>query len=131
MTQPSSVWSDRTLVALANLSGPAEPTPVDVLEEVAIRFAAGFAPTDREYVGTTGSPRWHLAVQDALNELRAAGLVVDQVPLRLTETGRAAADAARQALDAGSQDDVQNDVPSDDGQTDGQDDDRVDEEARQ
>jgi serine protease AprX len=95
------MWSDRTLVALANLSArPALSVP-DVLEEVAIRFAHQFAPADRDYTGASDKPRWHRAVIDAVAALQADGLVAKDGALALTEPGRRSAEAARARLDAG------------------------------
>jgi subtilisin family serine protease len=94
------MWSDRTLVALANLSAhPALSVP-DVMEEVAIRFAHQFAPADRDYTGASDKPSWHGEVIDAVVVLQEAGLVAKDGPLALTESGQAAADAARRRLDA-------------------------------
>jgi subtilisin family serine protease len=100
MTTPTSTWSDRTLVALANLSDRDDVGVIEVLEEVAIRFAHRFAPADRDYEGTTQYPRWHGAVRDAIALLRADGLVAPQDALTLTQAGRVAAEAARGRLDA-------------------------------
>jgi subtilisin family serine protease len=99
MTAPdATVWRDRTLVALAGL--PAEPPPTEtaLLEEVAVRFADRFVPTDREYAVTDDSPRWQGHVRAALAELRAAGLARDDGVLAPTAEGRRQASTAERAL---------------------------------
>jgi serine protease AprX len=98
-SQPS-LWTDRTLVALANLSDRPDLSILDVLEEVAVRFAHRFAPADRDYAGASEKPRWHHDVTLAVEALQADGLVAKDGALALTETGRTAADAARARLDA-------------------------------
>ena len=99
MTTQSSVWSDRTLVALANLPAGSDLSVPDVLEEVAIQFADRFAPADRDY-GGSDKPRWHHRVTDALTALQADGLVAKEDGLKLTPDGQRSANAARTRLDS-------------------------------
>ena len=99
MTTQSSVWSDRTLVALANLPAGSDLSVPDVLEEVAIQFADRFAPADRDY-GGSDKPRWHHRVTEALTALQADGLVAKDDGLKLTPDGQGSADAAHTRLDA-------------------------------
>src|SRR5690349_9223862 len=63
------VWADRVLVAVAGLPGGAAATDEQVLEEVAVRFADRFGPTDREFADLAGRPRWHDEVIGALAAL--------------------------------------------------------------
>jgi serine protease AprX len=99
LTTQSSVWSDRTLVALANLPAGSDLSVPDVLEEVAIQFADRFAPADRDY-GGSDKPRWHHRVTEALTALQADGLVAKDDGLKLTPDGQGSADAAHTRLDA-------------------------------
>jgi serine protease AprX len=94
----AAVWRARTLVALADLPGPADE--VAVVEAVALRFADLFAPADRDYPLRSETPRWHGAVRAALAGLRAEELVRDG---RLTAAGRRAVDAARAATGEGAE----------------------------
>ena len=97
--EAESVWRDRTLVALHDLRTD-PPTELAVVEEVALHFADGFAPADRDYAVRSTSPRWHARVHDALAALRSARLVRASDPLTLTAAGRRAAEAARAAIPA-------------------------------
>jgi subtilisin family serine protease len=103
MTDPdaSTVWADRTLVALAGLPADPSPTELAVVEEVAILFADRFAPADRAYPVTGDSPRWHGYVRAALRDLQQARLVRRSGALVPTAAGRArvaAADAAAEQV---------------------------------
>jgi hypothetical protein len=64
----ATTWTDRTLVALANL--PTDPPPSDdaLVEEVAVLFADRFESADRSYAATGDRPRWHGHVRAALEE---------------------------------------------------------------
>ena len=71
MTDPAH-WRDWVLLALADSGGQLD-SEFAVIEEVAIRFADRFGPTDRSYLGE--QPLWHDAVKLALEELRSERLV--------------------------------------------------------
>ena len=63
----ATVWADRVLVALADLAG--EVTETNLIEQVAVRFADRFGPSDRVYAANADCPRWHDAVREALRSL--------------------------------------------------------------
>ena len=79
MSDPATVWADRTLAAVAALAAQrpvaVEITELDVITEVAVLFADRFEPADRDYPVSANSPRWHGRVRAALAELRTGGLV--------------------------------------------------------
>jgi subtilisin family serine protease len=85
------IWAHRTLAALADLTPhvEAEVTDMALLEQVAIRFADRFAPSDRAYAAKADRPRWHDAVFTALSSLRRQGLVRRRGAPALTASGRA------------------------------------------
>src|SRR5215475_5721179 len=89
----AAVWADRVLVALADLAG--EVTDTKLIEQVAVRFADRFGPSDRVYAANADCPRWHEAVREALRSLVAQGLVQDGDSPALSPTGRDHLDAAR------------------------------------
>jgi len=82
VTDPAH-WRDWVLLALADSGGQLD-SEFAVIEEVAIRFADRFGPTDRSYLGE--QPLWHDAVKLALEELRSERLVRQ----RTQRTGRPA-----------------------------------------
>jgi len=67
----AAVWADRVLVALADLAG--EVTETNLIEQVAVRFADRFGPSDRAYAANADCPRWHEAVREALRSLVSQG----------------------------------------------------------
>ena len=87
MNGDAAVWADRVLVALADLAG--EVTETDLIEQVAVRFADRFGPSDRVYAANTDCPRWHDAVREALRSLatqiECAGARTASVDVSLTE----------------------------------------------
>jgi serine protease AprX len=91
----AAVWADRVLVALADLTDGV--TETGLIEQVAVRFADRFGPSDRVYAGNADCPRWHGAVREALRSLVAQGLVHDGDSSALSPTGRDHLDAARAA----------------------------------
>jgi serine protease AprX len=91
------MWADRVLVAAAGVSGRPDATLLTLTEEVAVRFAHRFAPTDRDYDSTSGRPRWHLQVQHVVEMFLADGLLAAD-PIRLTDAGSAEVDPARVRL---------------------------------
>ena len=91
----ATVWADRVLVALADLAG--EVTETGLIEQVAVRFADRFGPSDRVYAANADWPRWHDAVREALRSLVAQGLVHDGDSPALSPTGRDRLDATRAA----------------------------------
>ena len=95
MNGEAAVWADRILVALADLAG--EVTETDLIEQVAVRFADRFGPSDRMYAANADCPRWHDAVRKALRSLVAQGLVHDGDSPALSPMGRDHLDAARAA----------------------------------
>ena len=98
MSEPSSVWSERALVAVADLATGPDTDVTDVIEQVAIRWAHRFAPTDREYAGSPPAPRWHTAVRAAVAALQADGSITSVDPLALTAAGAAAVAVARERM---------------------------------
>ena len=72
MNGEAAVWADRVLAALADLSG--EVTETGLIEQVAVRFADRFDPSDRVYAANADCPRWHDAVREACASLPAARL---------------------------------------------------------
>jgi len=92
---PQSLWLDRTLVALGDLTKAGSDAAV--VQEVAIRFADRFGPADRMYQGDR--PSWHRAVVESLAQLVTDGLVQRQRGLRLTDQGRTELDGARRRLE--------------------------------
>jgi subtilisin family serine protease len=95
MNAEAAVWADRIVVALADLGG--EVTETMLIEQVAVRFADRFGPSDRTYAANADYPRWHDAVREALRSLVAQGLVHDSGSLALNPAGRDHLDAARAA----------------------------------
>ena len=93
MNGEAAVWADRTVVALADLAG--EVTETGLIEQVAVRFADRFGPSDRVYAANADCPRWHDAVREAVRSLVAQGLVHDGDSPALSPTGRDHLDAAR------------------------------------
>jgi hypothetical protein len=89
----ATVWADRVLVALADLAG--EVTETNLIEQVAVRFADRFGPSDRVYAANADCPRWHDAVREALRSLVAQGLVHGGDSPALSPAGRDHLDAAR------------------------------------
>jgi serine protease AprX len=94
MSGDVAVWADRVLVALADV--PGEVTETGLIEQVAVRFADRFGPSDRVYAANADCPRWHDAVREALRSLVAQGLVNGDSPA-LSPAGRDHLDAARAA----------------------------------
>jgi serine protease AprX len=98
MNGEAAVWADRILVALADLADLAgEVTETGLIEQVAVRFADRFGPSDRVYAANADCPRWHDAVREALRSLVAQGLVHDGDSPALSPAGRDHLDAARAA----------------------------------
>jgi serine protease AprX len=95
MNAEAAVWADRIVMALADLAG--EVTETMLIEQVAVRFADRFGPSDRTYAANADYPRWHDAVREALRSLVAQGLVHDSGSLALNPAGRDHLDAARAA----------------------------------
>ena len=97
------IWAYRTLAALDDLTRDSEVdvTEIALIEQVAIRFADRFVPSDRGYAADAEQPRWHNAVLDALSSLRRQGLVRRRGAPALTASGRARLAAAPTDLDAG------------------------------
>jgi subtilisin family serine protease len=95
MNGEAAVWADRVLVALADLVD--EVTETGLIEQVAVRFADRFGPSDRVYAANADCPRWHDAVREALRSLVAQGLVHDGDSPALSPAGRDQLDAARAA----------------------------------
>lgn len=95
MATSEQVWQDRTLVALFWL--PGEPDEDGLAEEVALRFAEGFDPHDRDYAGLSDRPLWQGRVIDAVAALRAASLL-RPAALALTAAGAAAVPEAKRRL---------------------------------
>jgi serine protease AprX len=96
MNGETAVWADRVLVALADLADLAgEVTEIKLIEQVAVRFADRFGPSDRVYAANADYPRWHEAVREALRSLVAQGLVDDGDSPALSPAGRDHLDAAR------------------------------------
>jgi serine protease AprX len=93
MNGEAAVWADRILVALADLAG--EVTVTDLIEQVGVRFADRFGPSDRTYPANADCPRWHNAVREALRSLAAQGLVLDGDSPALSLAGRDHLDAAQ------------------------------------
>ena len=83
------MWHDWTLAALLSLPEARADSPGTVVEQVAIRFADQFGPTDRVY--DTDDPRWQDQVRQALANLADEGLIGDAAVPALTDAGRAAA----------------------------------------
>ncbi len=73
MVTELTFWHDRVLLALADSRDGRLDSESAVIEEVAIRFADRFAPSDWFYEGER--PRWHQAVKAALEDLHSARLV--------------------------------------------------------
>lgn len=109
--EDSIIWQERVLCALDALVLLDEAaTPTRVREMVAARFAPDFSPRSRLYEGShEGSrPAWERQVADAVKSLVGRNLVAwdrsaemrstsnDYESLRLTEAGRAEAEAACQ-----------------------------------
>ncbi|WP_448061904.1 S8 family peptidase [Cellulomonas hominis] len=85
------LWDARVLTVIGRTATP--PTRRTVLESVALAYAGEFGPHDREYEGP--APRWHLAVDAALDRLTAAGALDHGRGYRLVpDVGRAALIAA-------------------------------------
>ena len=95
MDGEAAVWADRIIVALADPAG--EVTETGLIEQVAVRFADRFGPSDRVYAADADCPRWHDAVREALRSLVAQGLVHDGGSPALSPAGRDHLDAARAA----------------------------------
>jgi serine protease AprX len=82
----SPLWQQRVLSALADSPGGRLASEAAVIEDVAIRFADQFEPTDRNYRGD--QPLWHYAVRDALADLLADKLVqAEQAAAGRTDAG--------------------------------------------
>jgi serine protease AprX len=95
MNGEAAVWADRILVALADLADLAgEVTETGLIEQVAVRFADRFGPSDRVYAANADCPRWHDAVREVLRSLVAQGLVHDGGSPALSPAGRDHLDAA-------------------------------------
>lgn len=93
------MWEDRVLVAVAGMADRGAVPLLVLTEEVAIRFAHRFAPTDRDYDPATSRPQWHGRIADAVAALRVEGLLAPDA-IRLTDAGRAEVDAAADRLAA-------------------------------
>ncbi|MFY1632044.1 S8 family peptidase [Solwaraspora sp. WMMB335] len=85
MPEPD-VWATRTLLAVAGRPRPL-PGIAAVLREVAVCFGHTFTDADRSC--HDGVPRWHQQVRQALDRLRAIGLVTGARTVTLTGAGRA------------------------------------------
>jgi subtilisin family serine protease len=95
------IWARRTLAALDDLNPEvgAQLSEIALIEQVAIRFADQFAPSDRAYHANAERPRWHDAVLIALSSLRRQGLIRRRGAPALTRSGRARLAAVSSGLD--------------------------------
>jgi serine protease AprX len=96
---PSTLWADRVLLVLTDSPGGHFGSAEAVVEEVALRFAHKFAPTDRTYRGDVA--RWQQAVLDALAELGTTDLLLpdDGTGPTVSDRGRARADRVRKDVE--------------------------------
>lgn len=92
-----SPWGDWTLVVLARRGGGASVADLQVLQDVAARYADRFSPDDRVYDADV--PRWHSRVRDALVDLRRRGLAEGDEAFSATAQGLGRADEVRERVD--------------------------------